>query len=239
MKNTYLVIGGAGLIGCELVDNLRLTGNTVYSCDTNVSEEGEFDVTMNAEFEDDVYLNIESILRNHGQIDGIVNLAYPRNKNYGRKLEDVIAQDFVENVSSHLACYFNVMKVASLMLPEMACSIVNFSSIYGVISPRFEIYENTGITMPVEYSASKSGLIHLTKYFAKYFQKTNLRFNCISPGGIYDNQDNNFVKNYEVHTGNYGMLKRSDLSSYVTFLLSNESKFINGQNLVVDDGFTL
>lgn len=239
MTNTYLVVGGSGLIGCELVKNLRTKGDIVYSLDTKVSGKGKFNLMMNAEFEHDVTATMANILRKHRKVDGIVNLAYPRNKSFGRKLEDVIAPDFVENISSHLACYFNVMKVASLMLPEMVCSIVNFSSIYGIIPPKFEVYEKTGMTMPVEYAASKSSLIHLTKYFAKYFQKTNLRFNCISPGGIYDNQDGNFVKNYEAHTGNYGMLKRSDLSSYVSFLLSNESKFINGQNLVLDDGFTL
>jgi len=239
MKKTYLIIGGAGLIGSDIVASLREYGDNVYCCDVGVYKDNSFNLTMNAEIEKDVVLNMSYILKKHEKIDGIVNLAYPRNENYGRKLEDVKTIDFISNVGLHLACYFNVMKVSASLLFDIECSIVNFSSIYGVIPPKFDIYKNTNLTMPVEYAASKSGLIHLTKYFAKYYQKTHLRFNCISPGGIYDNQDNEFVKNYESYTGKYGMLKKSDLSSYVRFLLSDDSKFINGQNLILDDGFSV
>lgn len=238
-NKTYLVIGGSGLIGAEIVRDLRSLGNNVFSCDLHVSGFDPFEIKMNAEYEDDVTTVISNIFSNQNKIDGIVNLAYPRNKNYGRTLEEVSAKDFIHNVGTHLVCYYNVMKAASAILKSETCSIVNFSSIYGVIAPKFEIYQDTSMTMPVEYSASKAALIHITRYFAKYFQKTNLRFNCISPGGIHDNQDSKFLKNYELHTGNYGILEPSDLSSFVRFLLSQDSKYLNGQNLVLDDGFTL
>ena len=75
---------------------------------------------------------------------------------------------------------------------------MNISSIYGVVPPKFEIYKNTTMTTPVEYSAIKSGLIHLTKYMAKYFKGSNIRVNTISLGGIEDNQPKSFLKSYKI-----------------------------------------
>lgn len=70
----------------------------------------------------------------------------------------------------------------------------NISSIYGVVAPKFEIYDNTPMTMPVEYAAIKSGLIHLTKYMAKYFKGMNIKVNALSPGGIFDHQAEAFLE---------------------------------------------
>ena len=118
-------------------------------------------------------------------------------------------------------------------------NIVNISSVYGVIAPRFEIYKDTSMTMPVEYSVIKSGLIHLTKYMAKYFKGMNIRVNTISPGGILDNQPELFLEKYKGECLNKGMLDKSDLKGTLVYLLSDMSKFVNGQNIVVDDGFTI
>jgi len=118
-------------------------------------------------------------------------------------------------------------------------NIINISSIYGVISPKFEIYNNTGMTTPVEYAAIKSGMLHLTKYMAKYFKGKNIRVNAISPGGILDGQPEEFLKKYNKQCLTKGMLDKNDLNGALVFLLSDMSKFVNGQNLIVDDGFVL
>jgi NAD(P)-dependent dehydrogenase (short-subunit alcohol dehydrogenase family) len=109
-------------------------------------------------------------------------------------------------------------------------NLINIASIYGVIAPKFEIYKSTELTTPVEYSAIKSGIIHLNKYFSKYLKGKNIRVNCISPGGIINNHTEVFKENYRIHTLNKGML---------IYLLSDMSKYINGQNIIIDDGFTL
>ena len=118
-------------------------------------------------------------------------------------------------------------------------NIVNISSIYGVVAPKFEIYENTVMTMPVEYAAIKAGLINLTRYMAKYFKKMNIRVNALSPGGILDKQPESFLDAYAAQCLNKGMLDKSDLSGTLIYLLSDMSKYVNGQNIIVDDGFTL
>ena len=159
----------------------------------------------------------------------MVNAAYPRNKNYGRHFFDVEYEDFCENVSVHLGGYFLTSQQFAKYFAETGCgNIINISSVYGVIAPKFEIYKDTPMTMPVEYAAIKSALIHLTKYMAKYLKDKNVRVNCISPGGILDK-----------HCLSKGMLDPEDIMGALVFLLSDASKFINGQNIIVDDGFTL
>ena len=118
-------------------------------------------------------------------------------------------------------------------------NIINLASIYGVVAPRFEIYNNTQMTNPVEYAAIKSGLIHITKYMAKYFKGKNIRVNTITLGGIEDKQPETFLKAYKKFCLNKGILDAKDISGTVLYLLSDLSEFVNGQNIVVDDGFTL
>lgn len=94
------------------------------------------------------------------------------------------------------------------------------------------------MTMPAEYAAIKSGLIHLTKYFSAYLKGTPFRVNCLSPGGILDSQPMTFVEKYGEHCNSKGMLDPVDLHGALLFLLSDASRFMAGQNLIVDDGFT-
>ena len=105
--------------------------------------------------------------------------------------------------------------------------------------PRFEIYKNSQFTMPVHYAAIKSALIHLTGYFAKYYKGQNIRFNTISPGGIYDDHDKSFKEQYKTHSLNKGLLDPEDILGTIEYLVSDNSKFLNGQNIIVDDGFSL
>jgi NAD(P)-dependent dehydrogenase (short-subunit alcohol dehydrogenase family) len=118
-------------------------------------------------------------------------------------------------------------------------NIINIASVYGVIAPKFEIYANTTMTMPVEYAAIKSGVIHLTAYMAKLFKSQQIRVNCLSPGGILDQQPRSFLDAYKANSLSKGMLDASDLTGTLVFLLSANSQYINGQNIVVDDGFVL
>ena len=107
------------------------------------------------------------------------------------------------------------------------------------MTPRFEVYDGTAMTMPVEYSAIKAGVVQLTRYFAQYFKGSGIRVNCISPGGILDNQPESFLTAYNSHCASKGMLVPQDVLGALLFLLSDESRFMTGQNIVVDDGYSL
>lgn len=183
---------------------------------------------------------IASLDKKYGRIDALVNNAYPRNKSYGRKFFEVEYADFCENISLNLGGYFLASQsFARYFITQGHGNIINIASVYGVIAPRFGIYDNTAMTMPVEYAAIKSGVIQLTQYMAKYFKGHCIRVNALSPGGILDGQDEKFVAAYAAYCCNKGMLDKADLSGGLVFLLSDSAEFVNGHNLVIDDGFTL
>jgi NAD(P)-dependent dehydrogenase (short-subunit alcohol dehydrogenase family) len=112
------------------------------------------------------------------------------------------------------------------------------TSIYGVVGNDFSIYEGTKIKTAPAYSAIKGGLINLTRYLASAYGRQNIRFNCVSPGGIFDHQDEKFVRAYESKVPLKRMGNPDDIAPVVSFLLSDDSKYITGQNIIVDGGWT-
>lgn len=176
-----------------------------------------------------------------GSVQGAVNAAYPRNKTYGAPYFDVTHASFSENMSLHLGGYFVFMQQCARRAVESGqpFSLVNFSSIYGSMAPRFDIYADTPMTMPVEYAAIKAGLEHVTRYANAYCRGSRFRANCVSPGGIEAGQPEAFLARYNAHARVKGMLDAADIVGTVLFLLSDASEFIVGQNLIVDDGFSL
>jgi len=255
LKGKVVVItGGCGLLGIEFVKEIVKNNGVAIIADMDKSTSLEavkrINNEMSAKLADFIKLDITSsksiedailFLENkYGKIDALVNNAYPRNKEYGRHFFDVEYENFVENVGMNLGGYFITSKLFSKYFKNQGHgNIINISSIYGVIPPKFEIYSNTKMTVPVEYAAIKSGLIHLTKYMAKYFKGTGIRVNAISPGGILDAQPKEFLEEYNKLCLSKGMLDKSDINGTLIYLLSDMSKYLNGQNIIVDDGFSI
>ena len=245
-----IVTGGAGLLGrtfCQAIaDNGGIAVVAEYDiaiaeklC-TSLENASIVPAQVNITDKNSIKALIATFSEKYGKIDALVNSAYPRNKNYGKHFFDVAYSDFCENVGMNLGGYFlTSQQFAAYFEKQGYGNIINLASIYGVIAPRFEIYDNTQMTTPVEYAAIKSGLIHLTKYMAKYFKGKNIRVNTISLGGIEDKQPEPFLKAYKGFCLNKGVLNAKDISGTVLYLLSDLSEFVNGQNIVVDDGFTL
>jgi NAD(P)-dependent dehydrogenase (short-subunit alcohol dehydrogenase family) len=254
LTNKIVVItGGAGFIGRQFSAAVAEHGGTVVVADididaaTRVAEEisarhsGKAEAAMlDITSQVSVKALIAQLQDRHGHVDAVVNNAYPRNRNYGRKLEQVAYEDFCENVGLHLGGYFLVAQQFGMYFREHGGgNIINMSSIYGVMAPRFEVYEGTPMTMPVEYAAIKSAVIQLTRYFAQYFKGDGIRVNCMSPGGILDRQPEAFLQKYDSYCNGKGMLDPKDINGSLLFLLSDASKYITGQNLIVDDGYSL
>lgn len=256
MLNTKVVVitGGAGLIGKEFVK--AVVENNGIAIIADINEElglkvlAELKLELSTDIIDFIQLDItskESLNKcinylddKYGRIDALVNNAYPRNKNYARNFFDVEYDDFVENIGLNLGGYFTTSQQFSKYFQKQGYgNIINISSIYGVVAPKFEIYNGTKMTTPVEYAAIKSGLIHLTKYMAKYFKGMNIKVNTLSPGGIFDSQPEAFLEKYKDECLNKGMLDKSDLKGSLIYLLSDMSKYVNGQNIIVDDGFSI
>jgi NAD(P)-dependent dehydrogenase (short-subunit alcohol dehydrogenase family) len=255
LKNKVIVItGGAGLLGKEFVRSVLAEGAMAVIADINFDLAVELKKTLSDQYPPEkidicalditskTSINevIEMLASKYQRIDAVVNNAYPRNKNYGKHFFDVEYGDFCENVGLNLGGYFLVaQQFAKYFDTQGFGNIINISSIYGVVAPRFEIYEGTPMTMPVEYAAIKSGINLLTQYMAKYFKGKNIRVNSISLGGISDHQPEPFLTAYKNKCLNKGMLLPEDIGGSLVFLLSEQSQFVNGHNLIVDDGFTL
>ena len=85
---------------------------------------------------------------------------------------------------------------------------------------------------------SKNGIIQITKFLAKLYLKDKININCISPGGIYDNHDKKFLSKYTQFTSSNNMLNKKDINTTIKYLLDQDLK-MTGQNLIIDEGFTL
>lgn len=251
-QRVVVVTGGGGLIGRRFCAEIAREGGlaVVADIDAAAAERVAAHIRSAGGRAEGVALDItdaaavdrliSDLHARHGRVDAVVNNAYPKNGRFGRKLEDVTYADFSENVSLHLGGYFLVAQRFALYFRDHGGgTIVNMASIYGLIAPRFEIYVGTPMTMAVEYAAIKSGVIHLTRYFAQYFKDDRIRCNAIAPGGIRDRQPQAFLEKYDAKCGTKGMLDPEDVSGTLIFLLSDASRFITGQTLVVDDGFSL
>lgn len=247
-----IIIGAAGLIGHSLTDHLSQQHKIILA-DINLEAAQELanqltanktdiwahhcDITQKNSIQN-LLLSSEKALS--GSIDAVINCCYPRGQGYGAEFFDVSYENFCQNTNLHLGGYFLTMQCfAKYFQKQKKGRIINFSSIYGVIPPKFDLYSDSGMTMPVEYAAIKSGLIHLTKYTAQLLKGSGVTVNCISPGGILDGQNKNFVEAYNKHCNKTGMMPVSALNGAVDLLLSESGALITGQNIVVDDGFSL
>lgn len=184
---------------------------------------------------------IEELHARYGKIDALVNNAYPRTQMWGKKnFFEVEYEDFCANMNMQMGGYLlTSQQFAKYFKTQGHGNIVSMSSIQGVYAPKFDTYIGTQMDSPVEYSIIKAGVCHMTRYMAKYLANTGIRANAIAPGGILDNQPQSFLERYRSHCTSKGMLDPQDLSGTLVFLLSDASTYINGQILVVDDGWGL
>ncbi|WP_074405882.1 MULTISPECIES: SDR family oxidoreductase [Aquimarina] len=241
LKNKVIIVtGGSGLIGKPILKHLKDNGAIVINADINAEtniETGDYacDVTSEAS----ILELVDSVVKKHGRIDGLVNNAYPRTKDWGNKFEDVPIDSWRQNVDTQMnSVFFICQQVLKVMEKQKSGSVVNISSIYGVVGNDFTIYEGYGGTSPAAYSAIKGGIINFTRYLASYYGKHNVRVNCVSPGGIKDQQHPSFIERYEYKSPLKRLGQPHEIAPAITFLLSEEASFITGHNLMVDGGWT-
>ncbi|MGK0137853.1 MAG: NAD(P)-dependent dehydrogenase (short-subunit alcohol dehydrogenase family) [Algoriphagus sp.] len=239
-EKIIIVTGGSGLIGKAIVQDLQAKRALVINFDVQKSSD------LNCEFlqcditnPESVREAISSVLDRYGRIDGLVNNAYPRTKDWGTPFDELSVESWQKNVDLQMNSVFYITQQVLLqMKKQKSGSIVNMTSIYGVIGNDQTIYEGTKIKTAAPYSAIKGGLINFTRYLAGLYGQNNVRINCVSPGGIFDSQDPKFVAAYEHKVPMKRMGYPEDIAPAISFLLSDEAGYITGQNLIVDGGWT-
>ncbi|MFW6040848.1 MAG: oxidoreductase [Thermoplasmatota archaeon] len=250
-NKTAVVTGGAGLIGEQVVRALAEASANVLIADIDterglkleerLSENGLEVFSKNLDITDEHSIReiIELGEEKYSNIDIWINCAYPRTDDWGEKFENISHSSLKKNVDMHLNGYFLCcQKNAEDMKKKDGGVIINFGYTYGVVAPKFNIYEGTDMTMPATYSAIKGGIINFTRYLATYYAPYDIRVNAICPGGVYDGQDETFVKNYSKNTPLGRMAKPEEIAGPVLFLCSDAASYVTGEVMMVDGGWT-
>ena len=245
-----LIIGGAGKIGIQTALDIALKGWTPIIADVNserlnnaskkLRKYKHYCILADISTQSGIKDCISQSHKDSGQIDAAIYSAYPRSKGWSKAFEEINEDNLAEDLKLQLGSAILFSKeIITYFLKQGFGNLIHISSIQGISAPKFSHYKGTNMVSPIEYSAIKSGIIAITKWLAKYYKGTNIRINCISPGGIKDNQPNIFIERYKKDCSNIGMLDPSHISSAILFLLSSDSIAINGQNLIIDDGWSL
>jgi 2-deoxy-D-gluconate 3-dehydrogenase len=128
------------------------------------------------------------------------------------------------------------------MLAQKSGVIINLSSIYGITAPDQRMYQREGLPAqfkPVYYTVTKSAILGFTKYLAAYYAGRNIRVNAISPGGVFNDHDAEFVQAYSARSVMGRMAEKNEMNGALLFLASDASAYMTGANLVVDGGWTI
>lgn len=244
-----VVTGAAGQLGYQLAIALNEAGSNVVLADLmldvceerarRLSEAGPeaIAVTLDVTNKQSVEEMADRIVSKFGKIDILVN-------NAGiacfTPFEERTIDDFQRVIDVNLKGVFLCSQVVSRYMEKRKSGvIINIGSIYGVVAADQGIYGCSGRNSSEVYAATKAGVIQITKYLASYLAKNNIRVNCISPGGVFNNQDPAFVRNYCDRTPLGRMGADTDLKGAVVYLASDASAYVTGHNLIVDGGWTI
>ncbi len=249
-RKKCVVTGGAGLIGSEVVSALAQADAQVLVAEID-KKRGQkfadelrrkglcadyryFDITAIEQLEK----KINALVKSVGGVDVWVNCAYPRTKDFGEKDESISVKSWRKNVDMHLNGYLLSCKYVVEHMKEKGGSIINLGSIYGVVGGDPTLYENTTMANTMIYGAIKGGITNFDRYLASYFGRHNIRVNTVCPGGIFDNQDPVFVKNYSKKVPLGRMAKAEEVASVILFLASEAASYVTGATIMVDGGWT-
>lgn len=259
-----VVTGGVGLLGTEFCRTLAEAGAAVAIVDLNepalqpvaeaLASDGYRVLPVSADITqpDSVNVAVKKILSKFERIDILVNSAALDPKFDPDAVSKGITPGAFEDYPlDQWNAALNV-NLTGMFLMTQACvkpmleqgkkgSIINICSTYGLNGPDQRIYIKEGTRVafkPVYYTVTKAGVLGFTKYLAAYYAGTEIRVNALTPGGVFNNHDDHFVKNYSAKTILGRMARRDEMNGALLFLASDASSYMTGNNVVVDGGWT-
>ncbi len=260
-----LITGGSGVLGEKHAEVIcDLGGSPIISDIENESTQNLVNKLQNKyntgiglvadiSDEEDMKRAIKSILGKVNRIDVLINNAAltargmaERAADFFECFEDYKYDAWKEMINVNLTGHFIVSKlVGKLMIQQRSGVIINIASEIGLIGPDQRIYRgiknpyNDGpLSSPPSYPLTKAGVIYLTKYLDACWGKYNVRINTLCPGGVFDNHEKKFVKNYSNLVPLARMAQKDEYKGAIAFLATDASSFMTGSTLVVDGGKT-
>lgn len=261
-----IVTGGAGLLGTEFCRTLAGAGAKVVVADIDfaaasntaeqILDDGEEASAVSLDVTNPISVEnlLDAVLDQFGHLDILVNSAaldpkFDRSHepNSQHPFDDSAFENFPlkawnQALEVNLTGAFLCSQAAAKpMLKQNSGVIINLSSIYGLSGPDQRMYQQPGKPArykPVYYSVTKWGILGLTQYLSTYFAGKHIRVNALSPGGVFNDHDDTFVKAYSAKTVLGRMAQKDDLNGALLFLASDASAYMTGANLIVDGGWT-
>ena len=225
---TVIITGSEGLIGKEVSRFLEKIGYRLIKCSRSLGQDLTDEKFVKNWFKKNKSNHLINLFALNEHITG-------EDQEKTLKLFDVSLKSFDEYLRVNVTSLFSVCREYARNNEEG--NIINFSSIYGVVSPDPQMYKD-GKHKHAGYSVSKSAVIHLTKYLAVHLSP-KIRVNCIVPGGIINNQSENFVKKYSSKSLLGRMMNVKEINGMVKFLCSDEASYCTGAQFVIDGGYTV
>jgi NAD(P)-dependent dehydrogenase (short-subunit alcohol dehydrogenase family) len=260
---TIIVTGAAGLLGREYGRTLADAGASVVLADINhdcvaslaaeLRDRPGTAIGVGVDVTDEVSVAqlVRTTLFRFGRIDGLVNNAAlnpavvrDRPDEFDIPFESYSLDAWNRTLAVNLTGMFLCTReIAPTMRAQGRGVIVNVSSTYGLVGPDQRLYDADAPGgrrgyKPVAYSVTKSGVLGFTRYLAAYWAGTGIRVNTLTPGGVFNEQPEEFVRRYSDRTVLGRMADRHEYSAALLFLLSDASSYMTGSNLVVDGGWT-
>ena len=251
--NYTLITGSSGFLGKTISKTLLNSNKNLFISDLNEKKLTNLKYSLSKKFKKKIIsfpCDLEDINSRNNLIKYIKekkininclinNAAFVGTSNlsgWNETFEKQSIDTWVRCMEVNLNSVFHISQaLAPILKKNKNANIVNIGSIYGFLAPDKNLYKDTDINNPAAYSVSKSGIIYLTKWLASYLAP-KIRVNCISPGGIFRNQDKLFVKKYIQSTPLKRMATEEDFIGVIKFLTSDASNYITGQNIIVDGG---
>lgn len=248
LKNkVVLVTGGAGNYGRSITEGLGEAGATVIIASRNIEaiektaadfRAGGWDVHgMQVDQADKASVSTlkENIIKQFGKLDVFINNAVSRPmKGYNAPIEQ-----FEESMRVNATGMMDILReMTDLIIRSGGGSVINISSMMGMYAPVYSNYDGVpgmGDIAP-DYCFHNAGLIMLTRFMTKKHAGKNIRFNCISPGGLFNNQPEKFVENYCKKVPLGRMANNDDIKGLIVLLSSDAGAYINGENILIDGG---
>lgn len=244
-----VVVGGAGKIGFPMAQALAEAGAKVY-----IASRNRDNYLMSVRKLQSSGLDVEGVTFDQSNETNVLHVVEKISKDY--KIPDILINsgssrpmqkffhDTVDNWDKSMAVnargmFITCRAFGNAMAAQGRGSIINISSIYGMVAPDMSIYEELDFETEPDYPFIKGGIISFSKYLSSYYSKQNVRVNCISPGGFFNNQPELFVSKYIAKTPLGRMAYHDDMKGVALFLASEASSYITGSVIPVDGGWTV